>query len=224
MLIKEIVLCTSIDLDKLKNFYSGLLGLKVLKNEDQTISFTAGSSILTFENKSDYQDPKYHFAFNIPSNKFKEAKEYLTASGIGLVSLDGNDEFDFKSWNAHSVYFYDPAGNILEFISRHNLKNDSDHKFSGDSILCISEIGLPVKNVNEFFGEVQNTFEIPQFSGDKSTFAALGDDNGLFIIVNTGRIWYPDCGPAKEYPLKVLINSDQFKEIKYSEYQIFSET
>ena len=159
MLIKEIVLYTSVDFDTLKIYYTDLLGLKVLKEKSNVISFSVGSSILTFEKNTDYEDPVYHFAFNIPSNKFKEAKKYLTTSGIELLSLDGSDEFDFKSWNAHSIYFYDPAGNILEFISRHNLENDSDQKFSGDSILNISEIGLPVKNVYEFIRKFRKIWE-----------------------------------------------------------------
>lgn len=225
MLIKEIVLLTSADSETLKNFYTGLLGLEVLKSGKLTISFSAGDSILTFEKKSKYIDPFYHFAFNIPANKFQEAKEFLTSSGIELLTLDGNNEFDFKSWNAHSVYFYDPAGNILEFISRHNLKNKSEQKFSGNSILNISEIGFPVKNVNEFYLEIQKKLGIPFFSGDKKSFTAMGDDNGLFIIVTTGRIWFPDCGPAMEYPMRVILSSDPLKDFKYkySEFQIISE-
>jgi hypothetical protein len=40
--------------------------------------------------------------------------------------------------------FLRPAGNIVEFIARHNLVSDSDGDFKSADILNISEIGLAV--------------------------------------------------------------------------------
>lgn len=226
MLIKEILLLTSCDLNQMKNFYQESLGLNILRTDKNSVTFSAGSSLLTFETDQTVSNPFYHFAFNIPSNKFIEAKEYIKSAGIELISLNGNDEFDFQSWNAHSIYFYDPAGNILEFISRHNLNNCSDLNFTGSSILSISEIGLPVGSVKSFYEEIESELGITFFSGDKDSFAAIGDDNGLFILVKTGRIWFPDCGKAKEFPAKIIIKSDRIKDLNkiLYKYHIISET
>ena len=66
-----------------------------------------------------------------------------------LVDETGKDEFESKSWNSDSVYFKDAAGNVLEFIARHNLKNAVEEEFDSSQILNVSEIGLPSEDVVE---------------------------------------------------------------------------
>ena len=89
------------------------------------ITITAGETKLIFEEAQADQNPFYHFAFNIPSNKFEEAYEWAKDK-VKLLWLKDYDSFiaDFKNWHAKSFYFKDPAGNILEMISRFDL-NDS---------------------------------------------------------------------------------------------------
>lgn len=144
MLIREITLHTNL-LNELKNFYSDILELGLIHESQYSFTVKTLNSDITFL-KSSLENPFYHFAFNIPENQIKQAKEWALQR-FKLISLNGEDEFDFLSWNAHSIYFYDPAGNILEFIARHNLNNKSDTDFSGKSILNVSEIGLPVDDV-----------------------------------------------------------------------------
>jgi len=213
MQIKEIILQTHL-INELKNFYLNTIGLKLLNENDKSFSVKAGSSVIKFNkfklNKNEF--PFYHFAFNIPQNQFSEAKKWLAAK-VQLIKLDGEDEFHFKSWNAHSIYFYDPAGNIIELIARHNLTNSTDLLFSGESLLCISEIGIPVINLKGFLNRLSEDVHLPLFSGDNETFSAIGNEEGLFILVNKGRKWYPDCPEAEIFPLSVEINSDKESEI-----------
>ena len=214
MHIKEIILYSP-DIKTLKFFYSEILELPVYYKSENKISLAAGNSLLTFIKGSKRKRPFYHFAFNVPSDKFKEAKEWITSSGISLISLNGEDEFDFKSWNAHSIYFYDPADNIVELISRHGLKKEDTEKYYGDLILNISEIGLPVLDVKTAIEKINNISGIPFYSGDDKSFAAMGDEHGLFIIVKEGRKWFPDCHNAKVFPLTVVIQSDNNNEIVF---------
>lgn len=222
MIIKGLELFTDKP-DELKKFYSQTLGLELIREDARSFSVKAGKSVLTFSLTADFTKPFYHFAFNIPENKLSEAKVRMSAK-LNLISLNGEDEFDFRSWNAHSIYFYDPSGNIIELIARHNLNNSSSEEFSGKSILSISEIGLPVYNVENFFEEISREYKIPLFSGDKKEFCAAGDDNGLFIIVNKGRKWFPDCGPARIFPLVINILSEKIKETEFEKlpYKIIS--
>ncbi|MBS1551207.1 MAG: hypothetical protein JST15_03945 [Bacteroidetes bacterium] len=205
MQIKEIILQTHL-INELKNFYGNVLDLNIKEESPESFSFNTGDSLVRFEKSAGDVKPFYHFAFNIPENSLSSAKKWLKPRTLLIKSPDdGTDEFDFQSWNAHSVFFYDPAGNILEFIARHNLKNGTDGEFTERNILNISEIGVPVKSVSEFSGLLNDTYGIPYFSGDNDTFSAMGNNNGLFIIVNKGRKWYPDCPEAEIFPLSIKI-------------------
>lgn len=214
MHIKEIILYTP-DIGILKLFYSEILELPVNYKSENTISFAAGNSLLTFIKGSKRVRPFYHFAFNVPPDKFRESKEWITSAGLSLISLNGEDEFDFKSWNAHSVYFYDPADNIVELISRHGLKKEDTEKHFGDLILNISEIGLPVSDVKTAIEKIKSFTGIPFYSGDNESFAAMGDEHGLFIIVKEGRKWFPDCQNAEVFPLTVVIHLENNNEIVF---------
>lgn len=231
MIIKELRLLTN-SLDKLKNFYGEKLGLKILSASKESFTFKTGLTDVTFIQSDKFADkfadkfenPFYHFAFNIPENKFIEAKQWISEKE-NLIKLGDEDEFDFTSWNAHSVYFYDPAGNIVELIARHNLINQTYGKFSSEYFLNVSEIGIPVFNVKDFYEKIKSGFGIPVFSGDLKTFTAAGDDEGLLIIVPKGRRWFPDCPDAEIFPMEIKINSGKNKSLGFSDvpYKIISE-
>ncbi len=201
MKILEIQLQTH-RLDELRRFYRETLGFSVIRANKRSFILQAGASKIRFEKADADDEPFYHFAFNIPENQLGDAKRWLS-SRVKLISRDGRDEFRFAAWNADSVYFYDPAGNIVEFIARHNLKNASDAPFSGDSILCISEIGHPVDNVRLFSEHIRRELQLKLWDGDEHKFAAVGDEEGLFIIVEKERPWFPVNKPAEDYPLAV---------------------
>ena len=57
------------------------------------------------------------------------------------------DVVDYSHWNAHSIFFLDPAGNVVEYIARHDLKNSDTSSFGWPDILYTSEIGLIVDDV-----------------------------------------------------------------------------
>lgn len=224
MIIKGLELYTN-KIRELKKFYTETLELELIIENANYFSVRCGETEFTFRKSSGTNDPFYHFAFNIPENKLSEAKEWIS-SKLKLIKLNGEDEFDFRSWNAHSIYFYDPAGNILELIARHNLNNSSSADFSGKSILSVSEFGLPVRDVENAYNEIEGEFSIPIFSGDKTAFCAAGDNSGLFIIVNEGRKWFPDCEDAEIFPAIITILSDRnkIKEFDDLPYRIISTT
>src|SRR5437588_4830670 len=147
MKIDEVELLSG-DVAALRDFYAGVLRLPTQLAQD-TLSVQAGSSRLTFRPAPTRWDGFYHFAFNIPENQVWEAKAWVLSRVPLIRDQAGQDEFDFESWNAHSVYFRDPAGNILEFIVRHNLPNRADRPFDERGILYISEIGIASEDVLE---------------------------------------------------------------------------
>jgi catechol-2,3-dioxygenase len=192
------------DLDATEKFYAGVLRFQISNQNNNSISFLAGQTILTFL-KSNQLSPKYHFAFNIPCNKLMEALTWA-ASKFSLIKITGDEVVaNFDSWNAKAFYFFDNNGNILEFIARFDLNNHSSQTFSSLSIQSISEIGIVTEDLIQLADELSYQNNLPVFKkGSRTTqFVTLGDDNGLLIIVPTNRNWYPTVQPADKYYTKI---------------------
>ena len=206
MVIKKLFLETAY-LKTLQQFYGSLLELNVHVINDRQISVAIGESELVFA-EGTTGEPFYHFAINIPANKIEEAKTWLSPK-VKLLWMDDykSEIADFVNWHAKSVYFYDPAGNIVELIARFDLSNEATSAFSAKHFLSISEIGLVFKR-EKFDEEVSKLLEhysLPYFSKQPPLpqFKAIGDDDGLFIVVPEERNWYPTDKPAGIFPLTV---------------------
>jgi catechol 2,3-dioxygenase-like lactoylglutathione lyase family enzyme len=185
----------------LRDFYAATLGLPASVDPAGNLAVQAGATRIVFEPGPD-PEPVYHFAFNIPTNRFPEAKRWLQARTALLPrSGTGEDELYFDVWNAHACYFADPAGNILELIARHNLHEESEQPFGSESILRVSEIGLPAPTVAQMVDALTAGPDLCLYSGDRENFAALGDEHGLVIVVPEGRGWLPEERvPAAAFP------------------------
>ncbi len=190
-------------LTEIKEFYTSVLGLPLLEEEKGAFTAAAGATRLRFSAESGM--PFYHFAFNIPENKFGQAREWLHQQGVELLKEEGDELVHFPHWNAHSLYFNDPAGNIVEMIARHNLRNAAEGPFSASDILCVSEIGLPVDDVMQTIDNLQLTLNLNPWREPSRQFAPLGGEDGLLIVVPKGRIWFMSDRPAEPFPLRVRI-------------------
>jgi catechol 2,3-dioxygenase-like lactoylglutathione lyase family enzyme len=202
MKFTEVTLLTN-KLDEMRDFYKNTLELQVVREAKKEFTVQAGLTAVTFQESVGESGPFYHFAINIPHNKIEEAKHWIQ-SKVPLNTEGESDEVFFKSWNAHAVYFEDPSGNILEFIARHNLKNEVDHSFSSDDFLNVSEIGIVVDDVIPF-ARTLNQMGIPNWREDSEGLTPVGDENGLFIIVKRGRRWFFSNKDARFFPLEVSI-------------------
>lgn len=192
------------DMQAQTDFYSNVLELPVELAANE-LKVQAGATTLVFKQADSDFDGAYHFAFNIPENQIRAAKGWLSGRIEILYDENRLDEFDFSDWNAHSIYFKDVGGNILEFIARHNLDNAVQGDFDSTQILEVSEIGLPSEDVLSFANELCVRLNLSVFRQEPNeNFTPVGDDNGLFILPITGRVWYPNTGvPAKLLPVKV---------------------
>jgi len=204
-----------------KEFYTKSLELKLTGNSPDSFSVQAGVSSLKFTENNLFEAPFYHFAFNIPENQLNEAIDWLNKK-TKLIEYEGSPVIDFPNWNAHSVYFYDPAGNIVELIARHNLNNSSNEPFTAASLLNISEVGLPVESVKDFINLAEDKLNEKLWWGNLETFAAIGNEEGLFIAVTTKRNWFPTEKPCNIFPLQVKIkkSNSSFETLKFIPYEI----
>src|SRR5688572_25060467 len=105
MHILELQLLTS-DIAQTKVFYHDKLGMDILYADASLLKISAGHSTLIFK-KQDSSRAFYHFAFNIPSNKFEEAHTWASARMPLMPVLPGDTVADFRNWNAKAFYFHD---------------------------------------------------------------------------------------------------------------------
>ena len=193
MYIQELTIHT-VQLSEQISFYKTLLGLKIITQNQESVSFKAGRSVLTLQLAN--ETTPYHFAINIPCNKIKEALEWAKQR-VKILPFEGSEIQDFKSWNARAFYFYDKDKNIVELIARQKLHNESNGKFSEQSFLEISEIGLPVDDIVPVHLQIDESTGMDIYSGDKDRFCAIGDEHGLFICINKHKKdWLPTMEKA----------------------------
>ena len=199
----------TLNLQAQRDFYANILEMPV-EPTSSNLEVKAGQTELIFSQAPADFDGAYHFAFNIPENQFPAAKKWISERIPLLRDETGKDEFNSESWNSDSVYFKDPAGNVLEFIARHNLKNPVGKDFDSKQILNVSEIGLPSENVIDLASEICKSLNLSVFKQQPNeTFTPVGDDHGLFILPIKDRIWIPNSGvPAKLLPVKVTGNAN----------------
>ncbi|MGB0424399.1 MAG: hypothetical protein ACPGED_08750 [Flavobacteriales bacterium] len=212
---KEITLFTS-ELDEQFEFYSGVLGFLVIEKLKDQFSMQIGESVLHFKRAKVGTTPFYHYAINIPSNKYKLAKQWL-AERTELLKVGGTDidllYFDF--WDAHAMYFRDPSGNIGELISRHTLDNDTQGEFGIDDLLCVSEIGTPVDDIYDLGQSLKEAYGLDIYG--ESMF--IGDELGMYVAVPVGRSWYPEnVQRAEVHPTEIITNDEGIDNYQYKNY------
>ena len=117
----------SSDLERMKKFYAGILGLSVIQEEgDKLLFLKAGKNMLLIFDPlrtsiDNHNLPRHgamtppssiHFAMEIEEQEYQPCKELLARNGIVI-------EKEIK-WNSNtkSLYFRDPSGNLVELITR----------------------------------------------------------------------------------------------------------
>lgn len=189
-------LLTTTPLATMKKFYAETIGFPVSEMENELIVHAGETMIHFIPAPSRDQRPFYHFAFNIPENKIQKAFEWQgKRTSIIHPSPDGvkNEIVNFAHWNAHSVFFLDPAGNLLEYIARHDLDNEAAGDFSINDILYASEIAFIVDDVIASGNLLQKEMELAAYRNGDPGFWPIGDESGLLLMIRKGRIWagYP---------------------------------
>ncbi len=131
--------------------------------------------------------------------------------------LDVGEEHDFSSWGgARAVYFRDPEQNVVELIARPQPRPD----------LSLAEVGLPVEDVPAAVEALQRELDLTMHDDGDETFAPLGDDDGLLIVVRVGRAWFPVGVPSGDAPIELRITGAGNGEVDVpgSRHRVVGET
>ncbi|MEZ4736269.1 MAG: hypothetical protein R3E79_54990 [Caldilineaceae bacterium] len=73
----------------------------------------------------------------------------------------------------------------------------SQAPFTEQSLLSVSEIGMATPNVRDFCHQLHTTLGLERWRGNDTNFAAVGDEEGLFIVAVNGRPWNGNESPAQ---------------------------
>lgn len=209
MQITELTLYTS-NLKSQKEFYGKTLNIPLNSESENHIDFVIGNSVLRYRYASNSKP--YHIAINIPSNKEHEALAWLKERVAILKHFD-DEIIDFINWNAKAIYFYDADKNIIEFIARKNLKTDTSTVFNSDALLEISEIGVPVNQIEQVYNTLHNTCDLGVYFGNFNKFCAIGGERGLFIVIDkNSKNWFPtnDKAFASAFNVKILASNQRY--------------
>ncbi len=194
-------------LEQLKKFYIYDLGVPLVESSSNTLTLKVGTSDLIFEQADNAEkSPFYHFAFDIPENKIEESITWLNSVGVTLnLFPDNSYQIYSTTWNATSIYFGDPAGNVVEIIARHTLDNANLTPFTCKNLLNISEIGLVVNDVISIKDLLSTNLLINGYKDNKETFAAVGDEDGLFILSAYRRVWLGSDKEAEIFKTEITV-------------------
>jgi catechol-2,3-dioxygenase len=189
----------------MRSFYHERLGLPLSDGPADSLTFGAGRTSITFvPAEPALGAPFYHFAFNIPENKIRSAHDWQRErTPLDRLSADlrdpamPEDVVHFRHWNAHSVFFWDPAGNLVEYIARHDLRNAEPGAFTTRDLLYASEIAFITGDVGGTAKAMQRQLGLEQYRNGDDDFRALGDEHGLLLVIRTGRRWGYDKSAAR---------------------------
>ncbi len=112
------------DLDQSRHFYEDLLGLKVgwINLDERRLLYWVGSSGKSMLGVREVPKEKVfwqHFAFEATLDDMRNAVSFLKVKGIKCHNrIDGGEYPQVFGWMpAVAIYFNDPDGHLLEFIS-----------------------------------------------------------------------------------------------------------
>ncbi len=235
--LRSLRLATAAPLDDLERFYGATLGFETrrdartveVRGRDWSIAFAGGEGT---EASVDGVPPHYHFAFNVPAGTIRAAHDWTAERAEIIVppaALRDAGEPDgivhFRHWDAHSVFFWDPAMNAVEFIERHTLDDaeiggpargagdgrdrDGDgarDAFGPGEARTLSEIGLVAGSVETVVAELRGALDCPSYVGAGPDFHPLGDERGLLIVMAEGRRQAFEQGRVRHpYPVGVRL-------------------
>ncbi len=227
-LIRSITLRTAVPLAEMRAFYAERLGLAVVESTPARLVLRVGATLVEFVAHTEYGSPRgresgvgapaaahdrgpfYHFAFNIPPGKVMAARAWLLER-TALVPTPAqlrdpaypDDVRHFASWNAHSLFFFDPAYNIVEFIARHDLPPDppwpAGDGFGVPDILYASEIGYVVAEPARHARVLHEALGLSAFPRGTDNWWAMGDERGLILCLPTGRVFGENTTTPKAF-------------------------
>lgn len=177
------------DLGQAVRFYRDVLQFPV-EVTSSGAEVTVGFSRLSLASWDSFEGA-HHVAFGILPQEFELAHKWL-ARRVELLTAEGTEIIlGSDEWKSRSLYFFGPEGIVLEFIARDADTTESDLAVDSPRMLSISEVGFGVADVLDTVRALSEELAIPHFYDCSSSFASMGGHDGLLIVVQQDRVWFP---------------------------------
>lgn len=178
--------------ERAARFYADVLGLRTEKGPGVEV-VAIGRSRLTMEQGEAFAGV-HHLAFGIAPADFERAHgwldervELLTASGSQVI-------IGPEGWDSRSLYFLGPEDIVLELIARDADAGTPASDGPTPTLHAISEVGIAVPDVPAAVHRLGADMGLPPFPPQGPTFAPVGGHDGLLIVVQEDRVWFPTEG------------------------------
>ncbi|HWJ79470.1 MAG TPA: glyoxalase [Niallia sp.] len=213
-------------LEDTKHFYKHILGFSIENEKPNSFQIQLGRSSIEFNDQDVVGEPYYHFACDIPSNQFLEAKKWVM-SKTNLLTENGADEIAFTFSVAKSFYFEDPAGNIIEFIASLEDNPPSDIPFSLESIQKLSEMSLVVHDKMSVANLLKKNKIVDrndsEITSDSLSFMSDNKSKVYLLLAEPNRKWLFSDKKSKVFPIDISLDSGTILGInKENEFYINS--
>ncbi|MFO7833307.1 MAG: VOC family protein [Halohasta sp.] len=145
--------------------------------------------------------PPAHLAFRVLLEG-AEIADWL-ADRATISPVDGEPSRRFEFLDATAVYFEDCEGNVLE-----GLCYDGDRRptaVSASVVDGVTEVGLPARDPPALVEWLETTVGLSPWRTPSETFAWVGDRHARFVVIPTGREWYPTDRAAGSAPISVTV-------------------
>lgn len=204
-------------------FFKEQLGFEISEESITSFGIQVGTSRFRFV-EAPIQG-RYHYCFLVPSNQLDGAIDWLRQRGIEILKIEGDRIVqNFANWNADSIYFYDGAGNLAEFIVRYDLENESSKPFDHSQILNVNEIGMASGHPKKLYEQLSEYIAPLRWKGDLERFGTFGTQEGLLLLVHKLRKanWFPTEMPTLPLPFEAeLLVDDKVYPLSYEKEELY---
>lgn len=187
MLIAEVAVGT-IDVAAVADFHRDVLHLPILHVGETTVEVGVGAGVVRYEQRPPFAGV-HHLAFGLAPEDFDRAHAFL-AERVEILPAAGSEVIEGpEGWHSRSVYFNGPDGLVLEYIG-HEAHRGRGASSPAPSLLGIAEVGIGVPHVSQVVQHLLSLGLNP-FPPQEDVFAPVGDPNGMLILVQQARRWFP---------------------------------
>jgi catechol 2,3-dioxygenase-like lactoylglutathione lyase family enzyme len=192
-------------------FYAETLGFDPVSGSLRSVE--AGETTLWFELGD---STPYHVAFAVDAG-IDSVVEWVDEH-VGILETDEGPSIRFDFLDCDSVYFEDPAGNIIEYICY----DGSDGEFDPETdVVGVTEVGLTTPDVAAFVADLTAALDIDVLSEfGEGSVAFVGDTHARFVVAAEGRPWYPTDTDAEIAPVSVQCDAEGVFEPERSPYRV----
>jgi len=193
----------------LEAFYGGRLKLPLQRRGDG-LELRVGRTRVRFAAAPPNTEPWYHVALRLPGARFDPAYTWLRERVEVLEDHRGDRITVFDRIGAVACYFHDPAMNLMELISFHDLdRSENDGPFEARELLGVAEAGLISPDPKAVAGTLRQEAGIEVWSGtvdEPGRLAFAGGRGHSLILGPSSRPWLPQGRISEAHPLRAVVD------------------